>query len=435
MIHTTPLETHVSPVETGTRRVSAMAEGLAGSQILGIAAEIRSLTAQGKTIGNLTVGDFSPKEFRIPAFLENAVIRRYRDGETNYPPSDGVMELRRAVRQFYREWLGLDYDEPSILIASGARPIIYGVYRAVVDPGEKVIYPTPSWNNNYYVHMIGADGVALTCDPSNAFLPTRDLLEPHVHDAVLLSLNSPLNPTGTAFSEDALAGICDLVLEENRRRGASHKPLYLMYDQVYWMLTFGDTRHVHPVALRPEIASYVIYIDAVSKSFAATGVRVGWCAGPPDVVSRMSAILGHVGAWAPRAEQLAVSELLIKRDEIESYHRHMKSGIQSRLDLLYRGMKSMESAGLPVRAIPPMGAIYLTVRFDCMDKKLPSGRRVESNEQIRQYLLHEAGFAAVPFEAFAYEGQPGWFRLSVGAVSESEIESTLPRVRHALERL
>lgn len=435
MIHTTRIDTHAGSIPTGVHRISAMARGLAGSQILGIAAEIRAMSAKGKTICNLTVGDFSPKEFRIPAFLEDAIARRYRDGETHYPPSDGVMELRQAVRHFYREWLGLDYAEPSIVVASGARPIIYAVYRAVVDPGDTTIYPTPSWNNNYYVHMIGAEGIALTSDPGNAFLPTRDRLEPHVRNTVLISLNSPLNPTGTAFSEDALAGICDLVLEENHRRGPSEKPLYLIYDQVYWMLTFGNTQHVHPVALRPEIAPYVIYVDAISKSFAATGVRVGWCAGPPDVVSRMSAILSHVGAWAPRAEQMATSDLLVRRDVIESYHHDMKAGIQTRLDVLYRGIGAMESAGLPVHAIPPMGAIYLTVRFDLIGKKLPSGRVIESNEHIRQYLLHEAGFAAVPFEAFAYDGEPGWFRLSVGAVSVPEIESVLPRVRRALESL
>ncbi len=416
-------------------RISEMASGLAGSQILGIAADIRAMVAQGKTICNLTVGDFSPKEFRIPLFLEDAIIEHYRQGQTNYPPSDGVMELRKAIRHFYKDWLELDYTESSIAVAGGARPVIYSIYRAIVDPGDKVIYPTPSWNNNYYVHMVRANGVPVSCDPDNAFLPTRSLLEPHVRDAVLLSLNSPLNPTGTAFTEDALAGICDLVLQENQRRGPSQKPLYVMYDQVYWMLTFGNTRHVNPVSLRPEMAPYVIFLDAISKSFAATGARVGWCAGPPDVVTRMSSILGHVGAWAPRAEQMATAGLLVRRDVIEKFHQTMRAGIQQRLMCLYDAISKMASSGLPVRAIPPMGAIYLTVRFDLKGRKNPFGRNFESNEDIRQYLLQEAGFAMVPFEAFAYDGQPGWFRLSVGAVSMADIEAALPRVRAALEKL
>ncbi len=416
------------PVHT---RISTMAAGLIGSQILGIAADIRALVGQGKKICNLTVGDFSPKQFRIPLLLEESIIRRYREGETNYPPSDGMMDLRKAIREFYKTWLDVDYPESSILIASGARPIIYGIYQALVDPGEKVVYPTPSWNNNHYVHMVGAQGCPVVCAPETAFLPTRSLLEPHVRDAVLLSLNSPLNPTGTAVSRDTLRGICEMVLEENARRGPGGRPLYVMYDQVYWMLTFGDTRHVHPLELYPELRPYVLFVDAISKSFAATGTRVGWCVGPEDVVSRMSAIIGHVGAWAPRAEQLATADLLVNKAEIETYHTTMKRGIQERLESLYQGLKEMQTAGLPVCVIPPAGAIYLSVRFDLCGRTV-GGRVMESNETIRQYLLQEAGFAIVPFEAFAYEGESGWFRLSVGAVSPEEIREALPRVRKAL---
>lgn len=416
-------------------RVSTMAGGLVGSEILKIAADIRAMVAEGQTVCNLTVGDFNPVEFRIPEFLEQDITRQYQKGQTNYPPSDGVMELRKAVQQFYSEWLHLQYPEKSIIVTGGARPVIYGIYRAVVDPGEKVVYPTPSWNNNHYVHMVGAKGVAVPCSVRTSFLPTRDLLKDAIRDAVLLSLNSPLNPTGTAFTREALEGICDLVLEENRRRGKGAKPLYVMYDQVYWMLTFGKTDHYNPVSLRPEMAPYVIFVDAISKSFAATGVRVGWSVGPQDVIERMSAILGHVGAWAPRAEQLASSELLLRSGEIIKYHQSMKAGVQSRLELLYKSLMAMKSAGLTVNAIEPMGAIYLTAQFDLIGKNRPGGGVFSTNEDIRQYLLHEAQVAVVPFQAFAHAEQSGWFRLSVGAVSLNDIETMAPKLKTALEKI
>src|SRR5688500_5991091 len=132
------------------QRIATMASGLVGSEILKIAAEIRTRMRDGKRICNLTVGDFSPSEFPIPDALRDGVLAALVAGETNYPPATGVQELREAVSRFYARELGLDYPASSILIAGGARPLIYGTYRAVVDPGDKVVYPVPSWNNNHY---------------------------------------------------------------------------------------------------------------------------------------------------------------------------------------------------------------------------------------------------------------------------------------------
>ena len=415
------------------RRVSSMAEGLIGSEILKIAADIRAMVAGGKRICNLTVGDFSPAEFRIPRFLEDAIIEAYRAGETNYPPSDGMQALRTEVQALYRRWLGLEYPLDSFLVTCGSRPGIYATYSALVDPGDRVVYPVPSWNNNHYCHIAGAEGVAVPTRPEDAFLPTRALLEDAVRGARLLALNSPLNPCGTAYTEEQLGEICDLVLEENARRGPGERSLYVMYDQVYGMLTFGDTRHVNPVSLRPEMEQYTVFVDGISKDFAATGVRVGWTVAPPDITNRMAGFLGHVGAWAPRAEQVATAKLLAATDEVDAYEEELKRGVRVRLDALYAGLMGMKEAGLPVDAITPMGAIYLSARFDLFGKRTPQGDEIRTNEQIRHYLLEAAGLAIVPFQAFGMKEENGWFRLSVGAVSPAEIEEVLPRVRKALE--
>lgn len=417
------------------RRVSAMAEGLIGSEILKIAADIRAMVAEGKTICNLTVGDFSPAEFKIPKFLEENIKEALKRGETNYPPSDGMLPLKKSILAFYERWLDLKYPLESVLVTGGSRPGIYGTYRAVVDAEDRVIYPVPSWNNNHYCHQVGAEGVPVICNSEKAFLPTRKDIEPHIRGARLLALNSPLNPTGTAFSKGALEEICDLVLEENARRGRDERPLFVMYDQVYWMLTFGSTVHYNPVTLRPEMEPYTIFVDGISKPFAATGVRVGWVVGPPDIVQKMSSIIGHVGAWAPRAEQVAVAKLLSATDQVKAYHKKMKAGLQSRLDALYKGILSLRKQGLPVDAITPMGAIYLTARFALNERKTPSGDAVRTNEDIRRYLLHQAGLAVVPFQAFGMNEDSGWFRLSVGAVSLTEIREMLPRLEKSLHQL
>ena len=415
--------------------VSRMARGLVGSEILKIAADVRAMIAEGHSICNLTVGDFDPKYFPIPRELRKSIEAALNGGETNYPPSDGMMNLRKAVKSFYERRLGLDYPIESFIITSGARPAIYATYNVLIEHGDKVVYPIPSWNNNHYCHLSGAKGTEVLCYAADSFLPTRDVLEGTLSGAKLLSLCSPLNPTGTAFTREALEGICDQVIEENASRSSEERPMFIMYDQVYWMLTFGDTSHYNPVSLRPELASNTIFVDGISKAFAATGVRVGWAVAAPDVAHRMSNILGHIGAWAPRAEQVATAALLLDDDAIDGYHATMISGIETRLRLLYNGIRELRDDGFPVDAIAPMGAIYLTAQFNLIGRKTPSGTVLETNEDIRKYLLEAARLAIVPFQAFGSKENTGWFRLSAGAVSVDEIEEMLPRLRSALEML
>jgi aspartate aminotransferase len=413
-----------------------MASGLIGSEILKIAGEIRARQREGRSICNLTVGDFDPSQFPIPARLRDGVLAALAGGETNYPPSSGIQELRDAVSRFYARELGLDYPSSSILIAGGARPLIYGIYRAVVDPGDAVVYPVPSWNNNHYCHMVGARAVPVECGPDALFLPTRDALVRELGGARLLCVNSPLNPTGTAISAEALRGICEAIVEENEsRRRTGERPLYLMYDHIYWMLCVEGVKHVTPTRLVPEMAPYTIYVDGISKSFAATGLRVGWSAGPPDVIERMSALLGHVGAWAPRAEQVATVAMLDDPGAIHEFLAGFRPAVHARLARLHDGFTAMKAEGLPVEALPPMGAIYLTVRIAPFGKRPPGGAPLETNEAVRAYLLEAAGLAVVPFQAFGMERDSGWFRLSVGAASESEIAAALPRVAAALRAL
>lgn len=412
-----------------------MAGGLAGSEILKIAAEIRQLREGGRQVCNLTVGDFDPGQFRIPALLARGIEEALAKGETNYPPSDGVMPLREAVAGFYARWLGLDVSPRNVVITSGSRPGLYAAFRTLVDPGDRVVYPVPSWNNNHYCHLVGGIGVPVPSEPERDFLPTAAVLARAVRGARLLVLNSPSNPTGTAFDAETLGEICDLVLEENARRGPGERPLFLLYDQVYWTLTFNDTKHVDPVNVRPAMAEYTIYVDGISKAFAATGVRVGWVVGPPDVIQPMASLLAHVGAWAPRAEQIATARLLADDDAIRAYRSDFTRGVRARLDALYAGVKALRAAGHAVDAIEPMGAIYLSARFALAGMRASNGDELRTNEDIRRYLLAEAGLAIVPFQAFGSTQDDGWFRLSVGAVSLGEIEQMLPRLATALGRL
>jgi aspartate aminotransferase len=427
--------TRIATLDAPPSPVSTMAAGLVGSEILKIAAEIRAMREKGATICNLTVGDFDPAEFRIPFALEEGIVRALRAGETNYPPSAGIPALREAVRAHMARAYGIEVPVSQVLVTGGSRPGIYGVFRTLLDPGERVVYPVPSWNNNHYVHLVQATGVPVKCGVDTAFLPTRQALAGAVRGARLLALNSPLNPCGTAFTEAQLAGICDLVLEENARRGAGERPLYLMYDQVYAAITFDGVRHVHPAMLRPEMAAYTLTVDGISKAFAATGVRVGWVVGPDSVMPAMSDVLGHVGAWAPRAEQVATAEFLGDAAAVGAYGPTPATGVRERLGLLRDALEAMRAEGLPVESVPPMGAIYLSARFAVLGRTTRAGAVLRTNEDVRRWLLAEAGFAIVPFQAFGMREDDGWFRLSVGAVSPATIREAMPRVRAAIAAL
>lgn len=418
-----------------TLKVSGMAENLIGSEIIKLAGEVNQRIKQGEKIYNMTIGDFDPKIFPIPAVLEQEIINAYRNNETNYPAANGIESLRNAAKHFIQRNLGLNYSTDEFLIAGGGRPLIYATYITVLDPGDKVIYPIPSWNNNHYTHLSSCVKVEIETKPENNFMPTAAEIAPFVHDAHLIALCSPLNPTGTAFSREALADICDLVIAENKRRSENEKPLYILYDQLYWTLTFGDTQHVDPVSLRPELRDYVIYIDGISKAFSATGIRVGWSFGPKSIIDKMKSILSHIGAWSPKPEQVASAKFLMMDDAVQEFLTSFKQKIDARLQGFYEGFTQLQAKKFPVECIAPQSAIYLTVKIDLRGAIKPDGTVINTMAEVATYLLNDAGIALVPFYAFGSDKESPWFRLSVGTCSMDDVTGAVNSLEQALLRL
>ena len=414
--------------------VSVLANTLIGSEIIKIGNEVNEMKRKGAQIANLTIGDFDPSIFPIPKALEEAIIRAYRDGHTNYPPADGILALRETIVEVVADRYQLNYTINDILVAGGSRPLIYALYLALIDPGDKVLYPAPSWNNNHYCHLSSANGVMIETKVENNFMPTAAQLKPHLKGATLLALCSPLNPTGTMFTQQQLEEICDAVIEENKSRKADEKPLYIMYDQIYSLLTFGK-EHVNPVSLRPALKDYVIYIDGISKCLAATGVRVGWAFGPAHIIGKMKSLLGHIGAWAPKAEQVAVAGYFNQKELVDQYLASFKAQVQASLDDLYTGFQTLKSEGFAVDAVVPMGAIYLTLKIDYIGKTTPSGDVLSNSADVNFYLIKEAKVAIVPFSAFGNEENMPWFRASIGGCSLDDIKNMIPRIAEALGKL
>jgi aspartate aminotransferase len=412
------------------RSPNAIVGAMEGSAILAIAAEIQERLAAGHPVANFTIGDFDPSIFPIPDAFRDRIAEAYAAGQTNYPPAIGTSELRSAIRSFYASRLGIDYPDGSVIVGAGARPPIYAAFRSILEPGDLVVYPVPTWNVRYYVQMNQAREAVVQAKPENGFMPTVDELLPHLSEARILLLNSPLNPAGTVIGDDALRDITQAVVDENRRRSsAGERPLFIVFDQVYWQLTF-DRPHKSPVNLVPESARYVIHVDAISKCWAATGIRLGWAVVPPWIRDRMKPLIGHMGAWAPRPEQIATAQLLNEPERLDPWMDDFRGRLNGLLRQMADGLRTMGDEGLPVSCLDAEGALYLSAHFDLIGR---SG--IDSDEALRAFLLREAGLGVVPFTAFGLPDGTGWLRVSVGTATPEAISSALDRLRGALKKV
>jgi aspartate aminotransferase len=415
--------------------LSSQVRGLQESGILRITRQVRQMLARGETVVNLTVGDFDPRYFPIPRKLSEAIQAAVARGETNYPNPEGLPVLRQAISDYVARTAGIRYPLDAVVVCSGGRPVLFGAYHAIVNPGDKVLFSVPSWQNDAYSWLTGAESIVIDASHETGFQPTVDQFRPHLSEAAMVCICSPGNPTGTVMSRQQLADILTAVVDENRKRESSgRRPLFILHDQMYGALVSRGQEHHYPAALVPECARWLISADGVSKAYAGTGLRLGWMLVAPAVGARIRDLLSHAGAWAPRAEQAAVAEFLGDEAAIAEFRNEMDARLAERLNFLHEGFSNLRTAGYPVDSINPQGAIYCSACFRLHGKSFDGGR-IETDEDIRKLLLGQAGAAVVPFQAFGVRGETGWFRLSAGAVSMDEIRQLFPRIRSLLDKV
>jgi aspartate aminotransferase len=180
---------------------------------------------------------------------------------------------------------------------------------------------------------------------------------------------------------------------------------------------------------------YTVFVDGISKAFAATGVRVGWSFGPALFIDKMKAILSHIGAWAPKAEQVATAKYLTNNTSTTQFIGSIKERVEKRLLKFHQGFQNLKSQGFMVDSIAPQGAIYLTVKFALHKKTTSDGQVLHSTKEVTKYLLEEAKLAIVPFYAFGSSTDSEWYRLSVGTCDYNEIDSVMDLLKNALQKL
>jgi aspartate aminotransferase len=401
------------------QKLSRVGNNIVGSEIIKISQQIKEIS-KTKKVQNLTIGDFDSNINPIPEKLKDYIIDSYNENLTNYPLSAGQLNLRQSVSEYLKKRQGIDYSPEEILVGGGVRPLIYTVYKTLVNSGEGVIYPVPSWNNNHYSFLHGADKQEIECGPEDSFFPTVEDIDLNINDYTsLVCICSPQNPTGRVINPDVLKGICSLIVYENnlRKKQKNSRPLYLFFDQIYSDLTV-DGLFVHPLTVYPEIREYLICVDGVSKSLCATGIRVGWAFGPKDIMTKMTEVFSHIGAWAPKPEQNAVAMYLNDYDEMVGFVKTKTKQYSDITNKICDKIEDLKSKGFRIDCQRPEGGIYISIYF---------GESVlfPSMESYTKFLIDECSIGVVPFEYFGSKKNPGWFRMSIGGVDPNNVEDIL----------
>jgi len=410
-------------------KLSNIGNNIVGSEIIKISQQIKEI-AKTKPVSNLTIGDFNSKLWPIPSTLRKHIQEAYEWDLTNYPNSQGELELRESVSKHIKHQFNVDYSPEEILIGGGVRPLIYTVYKSTVNPNDGVVYPVPSWNNNHYCFLHNAEKQEIECAPENSFFPTVEDVKNKLRDNTsLVCICSPQNPTGRVINPEVLKGICELIVNENKLRASQvgSRPLYLFFDQIYSDIT-KEGLFIHPLTLCPEIRDYLICADGISKSLNATGVRVGWLFGPKDIIGKMTEVLSHIGAWAPKPEQRALDVYI--REDYEDYISHINyvtKEYEYISDKICGKLEELKKKGFNVDCQKPDGGIYVSVYLDYVHS-------FSSTEEYISFLINTCGLGIVPFEYFGSKSHKGWFRISIGNVSDLNLDSILKTIEKSVQK-
>lgn len=379
-------------------------------------AKARELREKGQSIIALSTGE---PDFDTPENVKEAGIEAIRAGMTKYTPVPGITPLLEAIREKLLKDNHLDYVLNQITTACGAKQILFNALFATLDPGDEVIVPTPCWvSYPDMVRLAGGTPVIAECSQGNGFKLTPDDLERLITPRTRwLMLNSPSNPTGAVHTGDELRALGEILLR--------HDQVMVLTDDIYEKLVYGDVRFETMAAIVPGLYDRTLTVNGVSKANAMTGWRLGYGAGPADLIKAMTTIQGQTASHTSSISQYAAIEA-IKGNQ--SYLQRFVRDYRSRRDLVVR--KLNEAPGISCET--PDGAFYVFAScHELIGTRTHSGRTITSDEDFAMYLLEEAGVAVVPGSGFLMSP---YFRVSY-ASSEAELVEACDRIILACEHL
>ena len=394
--------------------LSKKAAAVKPSSTLAITAKAKELKAQGKDVVGFGAGE---PDFNTPENICEAAIKAIKDGFTKYSPASGTNELKAAISKKFKEFNGLDYDTDQIVISNGGKHSLTNIFTALINPGDEVIIPAPFWlSYPEIVKLAGGVPVIVTTTKEQNFKLTAEDLAAAVTDKTkALVLNTPNNPTGMLYTEEELRAIAKVAVE---------KDFYVVADEMYEMLVYGEQKHISIASLGKDIYDRTITCSGLAKSYAMTGWRIGYTGSSKEIAKMMGSVQSHQTSNPNSiAQKAAVEALTGPQDSVEKMHAEF----DKRRKYMYKRICDMDL----LDALEPMGAFYVFVDGSAVLGKSYKGTKIESVPQMADILINEYNTAIVPCADFGF---PDCFRLSY-AISIEQIEKGLDRIESFIKEL
>lgn len=406
-----------TPTQSSSLWLSQRVQRVKLSPVAAASARAAALAAAGRDIITLTSGE---PEADTPDFIKQAAWAALQRGETKYTPTPGTLRLRQAIRAKYQRENGLHFELSQITVANGAKQIIYNAFAATLDEGDEVILPTPYWPS--FPDMVLVNGgrpVPVPSDERSGFKLSPEALARAIGPATRwLVLNSPNNPSGAVYDAAELAALAAVLRQ--------HPQVWVLWDEVYEHIWFGDQAPAQWLQVAPDLAERSLLVNGASKTYAMTGWRIGWGAGPQALIQAMTVMQSQAASGANAIAQAATADALDHADQ--SFVHDSRLVYQRRSELVTRGLNAIEG----LSALAPAGSFFIYVNAAGLLGRLrPDGTAVRNDTELVDWLLESAGVALVDGAAY---GLSPYFRLSFAA-SDEQLSAAIERIGAAVAQL
>jgi aspartate aminotransferase len=380
------------------------------------AQKARELQAEGRDIVSLTTGE---PDFDTPEHIIEAAYQAMKRGETRYTGTGGTAEVKAAIAAKFERENGLIYKPSEIMVSSGGKQVIFNAIMATAQQGDEVLIPAPHWVSYPDIALLaGATPISLPCTQESGFKLTPDQLEKAITPRTRwLILNSPCNPSGAVYSADELAALCEVLLR--------HPQVMVLTDDMYEHIVFDGRKAATPATVCPELKDRTLTMNGVSKAYAMTGWRIGYCGAPAWLISEMVKLQSQSTSNPCSISQAATVAAL---NGPQDFLAERTASFQRRRDLVVAGLNRIDG----IECAVPEGAFY--VYPSCaglIGRRTPDGKTLETDRDVGLYFLEAAGVAIVHGEAF---GLSPYFRISF-ATSDAALEESCQRLRRACDAL
>lgn len=389
------------------KSVSKIAEAVHASTTLAVDSLAKQMKADGYDVIRFGTGE---PDFDTPQNIKDAAIAAMNAGKTKYTPTAGIPELRKAIAKQLEVDCGVKYDFTQIVVASGAKHSVYIALAAITNPGDEIIIPAPFWVSYYeMVKMTGGVPVIVTAGEESGFKVTPEQIEAAItENTKCLMLNNPSNPTGMIYSKSELEAIAAVCVKHD---------LYIIADEIYYKLIYDGIEFTSIASLGEEVYERCLLVNGVSKSYAMTGWRIGYCAAPPKIAKIMSNFLSHsTGAPSTMSQWAAVEAI----NGPQKSCKEMRKAFEERRNYIVQRMNSIPG----VSCIKPNGAFYVMMNMEKLVGKTLGGKLIENDDDFAVAFLESAYVATVPCSGF---GMKNFVRWSYAASMEN--------IKEALDRL